>query len=89
MTTINNIVRKQPDDVEAKIGPATSPVVQKPTAKTIIMALAIACVRMEASANTLSYQRGACMSLMIQKQTAKPNIVAAIVKPISLGMRAS
>ena len=35
------------------------------------------------------YQRGACMNLMIQKQTAKLNIAAAIVKPTCLRMRAS
>jgi len=36
-----------------------------------------------------TYQMGACMNLMIQKQTAKLNIAAEIVKPTCLRMRAS
>jgi hypothetical protein len=35
------------------------------------------------------YQMGASMNLMIQKQTAKLNIAAVIVKPIWLRMGAS
>ena len=35
-----------------------------------------------------TYQRGASTNLMIQKQTAKLNIAAAIVKPIWLRMKA-
>ena len=42
-----------------------------------------------AAFGSATYQMGACMILMVQKQTAKKNIAAAIVKPTCLRMEAS